>query len=416
MGTSERPSLPSSTEIAVIGAGPHGLAAVAHLRAAGRDVHAFGRPMEFWECNMPAGMFLRSSHRSSCISDPHRNLTLDAFERTHGLAREVPIPIARFIDYGCWFQGNVLPTPDPRRVSQVEAAGGGFTLTLEDGSSVDAERVVVAAGIAPFAVRPAEFAHLPPGNVSHTSDHSNLAWFAGRHVLVVGAGQSALETAALLHEAGALTEVVARAPAFRWIPPDPGAPVRELTTIRGRLQRGLWQIQYPPHDVGPFPWNWAVASPDVWPLVPRSLQPGLSERVNFARGSAWLPLRLEGVPLLPSTRVICAVEAAGQVDVQLSDGSHRLVDHIMLGTGFKIDVSKYGFLGPELLRQLRLRDGYPHLSHGMESSVPRLHFLGAPAAMSFGPSMRFVTGSAYGARTLTRRVLRQRRALFDVAW
>ncbi len=38
----------------------------------------------------------------------------------------------------------------------------------------------------------------------------------------------------------------------------------------------------------------------------------------------------------------------------------------------------------------------------MESSVPGLHFLGAPAARSFGPLMRFVAGGWYGAESLTR--------------
>ena len=36
----------------------------------------------------------------------------------------------------------------------------------------------------------------------------------------------------------------------------------------------------------------------------------------------------------------------------------------------------------------------------MESSVPGLHFLGAPAAWSFGPTMRFVAGGWFGSETL----------------
>ena len=42
---------------------------------------------------------------------------------------------------------------------------------------------------------------------------------------------------------------------------------------------------------------------------------------------------------------------------------------------------------------------------GMESSVPRLHLVGAAAAGTFGPAIRFVTGGAYAARTLARRAL-----------
>lgn len=405
---------PSSAETVVIGTGPHGLAAIAHLRAAGHDVHALGTPMEFWMRNMPAGMLLRSSHRASFIADPDHALTLEAFERIHGLPRQIPVPLERFVDYGRWFQSNVLPEPDTRRVSLVSRMDGRFLLDLEDGTTIEADRVAVAAGIAPFAVRPAVFAHLPSARVSHTSDHADLSPLAGQHVLVIGAGQSALESAAQLREAGAAPEVIARAPAFRWIPPD--RPVPAGPGVANRMRRRVRQVQYPPHDVGPWPWNWLVASPDLWPLLPRSWQPSVAERVTFARGSAWLPARLQDVPLLPSTHVVEAVERDGCVDVTLSDGTHRLVDHILLGTGFQIDVARYGFLGPDILARLRVRDGYPLLGYGMESSVPGLHFLGAPAAASFGPSMRFVTGSAYGARTLARRVLGRSRRLFDVAW
>jgi hypothetical protein len=36
--------------------------------------------------------------------------------------------------------------------------------------------------------------------------------------------------------------------------------------------------------------------------------------------------------------------------------------------------------------------------------VPGLHFVGAAAAESFGPLMRFVAGSGYAARSVARRV------------
>jgi hypothetical protein len=49
-------------------------------------------------------------------------------------------------------------------------------------------------------------------------------------------------------------------------------------------------------------------------------------------------------------------------------------------------------------------NGYPVLGPALESSVPRLHFLGAPAAWSFGPIMRFVSGGWYASQALTRAV------------
>ena len=50
----------SDCDIAIVGAGPYGLSAAAHLKAKGFAVRVFGEPMEFWADKMPAGMLLRS--------------------------------------------------------------------------------------------------------------------------------------------------------------------------------------------------------------------------------------------------------------------------------------------------------------------------------------------------------------------
>jgi len=45
-------------DVAILGAGPYGLAAGAHLhQVAGLDVPSIGDPMEFWKAQMPTGMF-----------------------------------------------------------------------------------------------------------------------------------------------------------------------------------------------------------------------------------------------------------------------------------------------------------------------------------------------------------------------
>ena len=67
---------------------------------------------------------------------------------------------------------------------------------------------------------------------------------------------------------------------------------------------------------------------------------------------------------------------------------------------------------PELVASLDLADGYPKLTRGLESSVPGLHFLGAPAAFSFGPIMRFVAGTWYAAPALARRIAGKRELPF----
>src|SRR5579875_909913 len=123
--------LPSS--VAVIGAGPYGLASAAHLRGAGVPVQVFGDPMSFWSQNMPAGMLLRSPWGGSHISDPDGAYTLDRFQADGQIEAARNIPLEGFVRYGKWVQSQVAPDVDRRRVTRVERAPGGFELTLEEG-------------------------------------------------------------------------------------------------------------------------------------------------------------------------------------------------------------------------------------------------------------------------------------------
>src|SRR4051812_9499271 len=204
-------------DVTIVGAGPYGLASAAHLRARGLDVHVLGRVMEFWERQMPVGMCLRSSWEASSISDPAGVLSLDAYESAHGLALSRPVPLDDFMRYGRWFQQRAVPDLDRRRVRRIAGAPGGFELTLDDGERLGARRVVMATGLDGCGHRPAELAHLQPPLAWHSSELRDLDGFGGRRIAVVGAGQSAIELAALLREAGAEVEVIARAPQVRWL-------------------------------------------------------------------------------------------------------------------------------------------------------------------------------------------------------
>ena len=108
-------------------------------------------------------------------------------------------------------------------------------------------------------------------------------------------------------------------------------------------------------------------------------------------------------------RIVGAEPEGSGVRVRLDDGSARSVDHIVLGTGFRIDAGSYPFLSERLVSKLDLVAGYPRLGPGLESSVPGLHFTGAPASLSFGPITRFVVGTWYAAPALTERVVGKRR-------
>jgi hypothetical protein len=54
----------------------------------------------------------------------------------------------------------------------------------------------------------------------------------------------------------------------------------------------------------------------------------------------------------------------------------------------------------ELLSSLGQCNGYSELTGNLESSVRGVYFLGASAAWSFGPLMRFVAGTQFACGSL----------------
>jgi cation diffusion facilitator CzcD-associated flavoprotein CzcO len=390
----------SVCDVAIVGAGPYGLSAAARLRSAGGlEVQVFGEPMTFWS-EMPKGMLLRSTWDACHIGFPSGDLTLDAYQAACGRSFEKPVPLDVFVDYGRWFARTAVGDIDPRRVSNVERSGGGFRLRLADGETVRARRVVVAAGIESFPARPRVFDGFSPALVTHASEHADLSAFAGRRVLVIGGGQSALESAALLHESGSQVEVIARK--------------EELVWLRGgSIQRRLGRYKpllYAQTDVGPAGLSRLVALPRLFTSLPRELQAKLAHRAIRPAGARWLVDRLAEVPLTTGRTVTSAHPTPTGIRVELSDGTQRTTDHVILGTGYKLDVTAYDFLPLELTAGLRLTSGYPILGPGLESSIPGLHFLGAPAAWSYGPTMRFVSGSWYASTQLTNHLTKHTRA------
>jgi cation diffusion facilitator CzcD-associated flavoprotein CzcO len=376
-------------DVAVVGAGPYGLAAAAHLRAVNRDVRVFGETFHFWRTQTPSGMVLRSPYLGSNVGDPDGKLTLQDYERDSGEPIGVPIPVDRFLEYGDWFQQRAVPDLDRREVTAVERTSRGFRIDVGD-DSFHADRLVVAAGVGTFARRPPEFDGLPAELASHTLHHHDLSVFAGRRVSVIGGGQSSLESAALLHEAGADVDVLVREPLVRW------------------LSEGSWKhttkavskVLYAAPDVGPAGVSHLVARPGLYRRMPRRTQDRLAVRSVRPAGAGWLRPRLASVPIHTGVRVTAATEEAGRLRLRIDGGQDAVVDHVLLGTGYKVDLAKYAFLAAPLVDAIECVNGYPKLADHFETSVSGLHIVGAPAAWSFGPLMRFVAGSDFAARTL----------------
>jgi FAD-dependent urate hydroxylase len=391
----------SSVEVLVIGAGPFGLSISAYLRSLGVQHLVVGRPLETWRTHMPDGMFLKSEPYGSVFASPQRGHDLEAFCKSRGLdyvPRLGPLSRARFLDYGDWYVEHLVPEILDDTVTQVTVVDGGFRVAFAGTATVFARRVVVATGVRPYAHIPAELAGLPSDLLSHTIDHHELADFKGRSVAVVGAGQSALEMAAILHENGAQVRLVARK-TVNWLTPNP----EHISTL-GHIRRPTnnlcegWHCTF---------WN----TPELYRLLPQDVKITKTRTVLGPSGSWWLKDRVDGViEVLANHRVLSAAHNGSGVRLSL-DGPTDLVDvdHVVAGTGFRVDLARLPFLPAEVRSAIPDVKGYPVVSRVGESPVPGLYFAGAPTAFSIGPSARFIAGTHNVAAKLAKSLARHPR-------
>jgi Pyridine nucleotide-disulphide oxidoreductase len=381
--------------VAIIGAGPYGLATAAHLRAANVAFRIFGDAVSFWRGHMPAGMKLRSPWVATHIADPAGRHTLDEYYAEAGMDVPKLLPVENFVGYGMWFQQRVAPDLDTRKVMRVEGFDGGFRLVLEDGDTVFAQRVVMALGLLGHEFRPAQFDGLPRALVSHSCEHTTSDQYRGKRVAVIGRGQSACEAAAILHEAGADVELICRGDLV-WNA-DPG----KRSVLRKAVRGMLGSMLIPPSQVGPFPHNWVNEVPGVIQRFPQETRDRWNELNLRATAITWLKPRLKDVPIDQGRTIFAARRLGDQVSLTLDNATKRY-DHVMLATGYAIDVDRMGMLDRKLREKIARHRGLPVLDSGLESSAPGLHFVGAAAVGSFGPLLRFIAGAGFAARRVTR--------------
>jgi thioredoxin reductase len=391
-----------TVDVAIVGAGPYGLSVAAHLGGAGLSFRQFGLPMKLWRENMPGGMFLKSQGFASNLSDPEGTHTLAAFCRATGRPYAdygLPVPLDTFVAYGEWFQAQRASGLEETLVTKLAGRHGQFELTLANGGVAHAGQVVLAIGVEHFAHIPDQLSWLPAAVCTHTSAHTDLSVFRGQRVVVVGAGQSALESAALLHESGASVQIVMREAAVRWN----GAP---LAPDRPLLQR----MREPEAGLGSGWSTWFYSrKPNLFRHLPESTRVYRARTALGPAGASWLRERVEGqFPILAGQAIDRASADPGGVRLGLvtSAGTHSdlTADHVLAATGYRADVSRMGFLDEQLASRLRTVAHAPAVGRDYESSVPGLFVVGPAVAPIFGPVMRFVYGADHAAGTVGRRL------------
>jgi thioredoxin reductase len=372
-------------DLLVIGAGPYGVAAAAFARERGIDTHVVGRPMSFWREQMPAGMFLRSG--VGWHLDARSIYTFEAFFQDRGWRPEDvdPLPISVFLDYTDWFRNKTALDVDERLVADLTRTDGGFLATMDDGTAIRAEKVLAVPGIRHFVNLPPWYADVPADRRAHTSELVAFDALAGARVVIVGGRQSAYEGAALLCDHGAeRVDVVHRHP-------TPEFAKVSWAFVDGYVdqtlaQRGWWR--------GLTPDKQQSIALEFWRVGRLTLEP-------------WLVARLR--PEVVTSHPGCAVAGISVVQpdltMTLTDGTVLSADVVVFASGYAADLARVPYLSG-VLDQVVVRDGFPELTEGFQTSLPGLFVTGFASTRDFGPFYSFTKGCPSSARIAVEEMLR----------
>ena len=388
-----------NVDTVIIGAGPYGLSIAAHLSKSSLTFRIFGSPMQSWRSHMPKGMLLKSEGFASNLYDPDSSFTLRHYCEERNLPQYDlgnPVPLDVFSAYGLEFQKRLVPTLEQTDITSVRRTSEGFELQTADRQIVHTHTVIVATGITNFGYMPPFLVDLPDTHVSHSSQHHDLSSFRGKSVVVLGAGASAVDIAAILHEEGSQVQLVARRHEIAF-----HTKAKEPRPLQQRLR-------YPRSGLG-IGWSSRLCSdaPLLFHAMPQKF------RFRFVRNHlgpapGWF-VRDKVVGKFP-LHLGCKIQSAsiedGKVHLNIvkKDGSNSqlIADHVISATGYQVSIARMGFLDQALRRLLHQVEDTPVLSSHFETSVPGLYMVGLASAHSFGPLARFAFGANFTAKHISK--------------
>jgi cation diffusion facilitator CzcD-associated flavoprotein CzcO len=242
---------------------------------------------------------------------------------------------------------------------------------------------------------PPSLRNMPESIVTHSSKSSDPQHMKGKDVTIIGSGASSIDLGVLLHENGSKTRIITRKGGLRFHE----APKAETS---------WWEkVRHPSSGIGPgLRSRLCTDFPHLFRLLPEKMRVDIVRR-HLGPAAGWpMKARTAGVEVIPYSQVEFASENNGRAVLVLrnknGDRQEIETDHVICATGYRPDMNRLTFLAPAIREKIATEEGSSALSANFESSVPGLYFLGLSAAVTFGPTMRFVYGADYSVKHLVK--------------
>ena len=381
-----------TVEIAIVGAGPYGLALASRFGAGAATV--FGRPMDTWDAMQP-DMELRARWEEMSLAATGSQGSIEEWAKVTATVKREPMAVSDFVAYGRWFRERYVADVVEHSVESVRANDSSFSLTTAAGE-VTARSLAIAVGITPFPLFPPIFNQLGDDRVVRASDVNDFDSLNGKRVAVVGGGQSAVEAAGYAARAGALVTLLVRGK-VHWFAD------REPHTERSKLGEWAFRAAYPAVGYGPPPLNRLVLRPDLFALSPQRVRERLTKRLLRPGASPWLHRLVDDSVTVREGIEVTAIEShTSSLVLKLHDGTSLDVDTVLVATGHQFDLDRLTFLDASLRESIMVENHWPVLDRAFRSTNKRIFFLGYPAEGRFGPVARFVLGVPFTVERIAR--------------
>ncbi|MBD2772159.1 FAD-dependent oxidoreductase [Iningainema tapete] len=403
-----RPSLPSKTDLAIIGAGPHTLTLVTHLlqkRSSMRSrflvLDKSGKWISRWQKQFAA---LEIPHlRSPAVHHPDPNpfaLRKFAESRQDELFAPYDLPGTKLFEDFCFdvirvhqLQEQVIPLDVERIELLPDFSRPQFRLWLQDGQSIIARRVVLATGSSKLQMPEwvNKLTHeYPQERICHSStvDLRKLS-LMGERVLIVGGGLTSGHLAV-----GAISR---------------GAKVHLM--IRRQLQEKLFDAE--PGWLGPKYLKEFFAQQDYEKRFEMIVQ---ARNGGSMTGAMAMQLRREvrrdNLRIDENCQVVKADWLGENWQVTCSDGSQHEYSRIWLSTGTKFDATSDALLQSVLeAYPIKIVNGLPVLDEYLRWWGCELFLMGGLAALQVGPTARNLSGARMASEKIVSAILKPRIAL-----